>query len=32
VASVHKGFRGQETRAQYFKEIEDLIAANLASK
>ena len=32
VASVHKGFHGQETRAQYFKEIEDLIAANLASK
>ena len=32
VASVHKGFHGQETRDQYFKEIEDLIAANLASK
>ena len=32
VASVHKGFHGQETRAQYFKEIEELIAATLASK
>jgi thiol-disulfide isomerase/thioredoxin len=32
VASVHKGFHGQETRAQYFKEIEELIAANFASK
>jgi thiol-disulfide isomerase/thioredoxin len=32
VASVHKGFHGQETRAQYTKEIEDLIAANFASK
>jgi thiol-disulfide isomerase/thioredoxin len=32
VTSVHKGFHGQETRAQYFKEIEELIAANLASK
>jgi thiol-disulfide isomerase/thioredoxin len=32
VASVHKGFRGQETRAHYFKEIEELIAANFASK
>jgi len=32
VASVHKGFHGQETRAQYVKEIEGLIAANLASK
>jgi cytochrome c biogenesis protein CcmG/thiol:disulfide interchange protein DsbE len=32
VASVHKGFHGQETRAQYFKEIEELIAASLASR
>ena len=32
VASVHKGFHGQETRAQYLKEIEELIAATLASK
>jgi thiol-disulfide isomerase/thioredoxin len=32
VASVHKGFHGQETRAQYFKEIEELIAASFASK
>jgi cytochrome c biogenesis protein CcmG, thiol:disulfide interchange protein DsbE len=32
VASVHKGFHGQETRAQYVKEIEQLIAGTLASK
>jgi len=32
VAAVHKGFHGQETRAQYTKEIEELIAANFASK
>ncbi len=32
VASVHKGFHGQDTRAQYFKEIEELITANFASK
>ena len=32
VASVHQGFHGQETRAQYLREIEELIAANLASK
>ena len=32
VASVHKGFHGQETRAQYFKEVEELIAASFASQ
>ena len=28
VASVHKGFHGEQTRAQYTKEIEELIAGN----
>lgn len=32
VASVHKGFHGQETRSRYFKEIEDLIAATMAAR
>ena len=32
VAFVHQGFHGQETRAQYLREIEELITANLASK
>ena len=32
VAAVHKGFHGAETRAQYTREIEDLIAGNLTQK
>src|SRR5882672_2789509 len=32
VASVHKGFHGQETRARYLREIEELITANFASQ
>jgi thiol-disulfide isomerase/thioredoxin len=32
VAAVHRGFHGQETRAQYVKEIEQLTSASFASK
>jgi thiol-disulfide isomerase/thioredoxin len=32
VAAVHRGFRGQQTKAQYVREIEGLIAANFARK
>jgi len=31
VISVHKGFRGQETRKKYLKEVEDLMSGSLAS-
>jgi len=32
VATVHKGFHGEQTRAQYTKEIEELIAGNPSRK
>ena len=32
VASVHKGFHGEQTRAQYTREIVELIAGNPSKK